>query len=337
MIAPSATFENNGHGVGEAEQAAPAWMKMTLRAAGIYNLAWGTIAVLFPAVMFDWVGMEQPKYPELWQCIGMMVGVFGLGYWIAGNNPRRHWPMVLVGFLGKVFGPIGFLNAALAGKLPWSFGLINITNDLIWWIPFALILFDALKFHADPAPGQALSFRAALQVFRSHRGRTLEELSKSNPVLVLFVRHAGCVFCREALADLAKQREQCQRDGIELAIVHMSPPLDATQFFAQYQLEDVHRFSDPNCQLYRAFGLARGSVSQLLGPRIWWRGFRAWLKGYGFSTVEGDGFQLGGAFLLDRGEIVSSQRANSAAERLNFVQLASAAQSCQVAAASPAS
>lgn len=314
----------------DAEKAAHAWMKLTLRAAGIYNVVWGTAVVLFPAAMFDWLGMEQPRYPELWQCIGMMVGVFGIGYWIAGSNPRRHWPMVLVGLLGKVFGPIGFLNAAMTGKLPWSFGVINITNDLIWWVPFALILYDALKFHVDPAPGKKLAFAEALHSFTSHRGRTLAELSATGSVLVLFVRHAGCVFCREALSDLAKQRASFERDGIVLAIVHMSPPLEATQFFADYDLEDVHRFSDPKCQLYRAFGLARGSITQLLGPQIWWRGFLAWTRGYGFSGFRGDGFQLGGAFLLNHEQIVESQRANHAAERLNFAQLACAAGACKV-------
>lgn len=312
----------------------PEWMKFTLRAAGIYNLLWGSIVVLFPAAMFAWLDMEQPRYPELWQCIGMMVGVFGIGYWIAASNPRRHWPMVLVGLLGKVFGPIGFLNAALTGKLSWSFGLINITNDLIWWIPFGLILYDALKFHYDPAPGKAMSLDDALRTFTSHRGRTLAELSAASPVLVLFIRHAGCVFCREALSDLARDRAGLEHDGITLAIVHMSPPLEATQFFANYDLEDVHRFSDPECQLYRAFGLQRGTISQLMGPNVWWRGFLAWRKGYGFNTVQGDGFQLGGAFLLNHGEIVESQRAQNAAERLNFAQLACAAGSCRVPAAS---
>lgn len=334
MSSAGRTTESSNFDYSLAERAAPVWMKYTLRAAGIYNLLWGTIVVLFPAVMFDWLDIEQPRYPELWQCIGMMVGVFGVGYWIAGSNPRRHWPMVLVGFLGKVFGPIGFLNAALTGKLPWSFGLINITNDLIWWIPFALILYDALKFHYDPAPGKAMSLDQALSSFTSHRGRTLAELSASGPVLVLFVRHAGCVFCREALTDLARDRATLEREGITLAVVHMSPPLEATQFFANYQLEDVHRFSDPNCQLYRAFGLERGKISQLLGPRIWWRGFLAWRQGYGFSTVQGDGFQLGGAFMLKNGEILASQRARNAAERLNFAQLACATSECRVPAVS---
>lgn len=126
----------------------PVWMKPVLRAAAVYNIVWGTFIVLFPLVLFRWAGMVLPNYPEIWQCVGMVVGVYGVGYWIAGSDPVRHWPIVLVGFLGKLFGPIGFLIAAVQGRLPWRAGWVNITNDLIWWIPFALILLHAYH-HRD--------------------------------------------------------------------------------------------------------------------------------------------------------------------------------------------
>jgi ligand-binding SRPBCC domain-containing protein len=73
----------------------------------------------------------------------MIVGVYGIGYLIAANDSRTHWPIVLVGLLGKVFGPIGFLVALLRGTFPLLFGLTILTNDLLWWIPFAMILRDA--------------------------------------------------------------------------------------------------------------------------------------------------------------------------------------------------
>ena len=127
-------------------------MAWTLRAAAIYNAGFGALVILFPNWIFQTMGMPLPNYPEIWQCVGMIVGVYGVGYWIAAGNPVVHWPVVLVGFLGKLFGPIGFLNAAFAGALPWRFGWINVANDLIWWIPFALILIEARKHHAHSRP-----------------------------------------------------------------------------------------------------------------------------------------------------------------------------------------
>lgn len=120
-----------------------------LIAAGVYNLAFGLFAIVFPSAMFDLVGMEQPRYPELWQCIGMIVGVCGVGYIIAAFDAARHWPIVLVGFLGKLFGPIGMAMAVLRQTLPLSFGVANITNDLIWLIPFALVLRHAWQRHTS--------------------------------------------------------------------------------------------------------------------------------------------------------------------------------------------
>lgn len=132
------------------------WMKPVLLAAAAYNLAWGGFVVLFPAAMFAWFGMEPPNYPELWQCIGMIVGVYGIGYGIAAFDPVRHWPIVLVGFLGKLFGPIGFLQAALQGRLPWRFGWLNVTNDLIWLLPFALVLWRAYQTNFSKSGHQEL-------------------------------------------------------------------------------------------------------------------------------------------------------------------------------------
>ena len=116
-----------------------------LIAAGVYNLLWGAFVIVFPDAIFTWAGMEQPRYVELWQCIGMIVGVYGVGYVIAAFDPVRHWPIVLVGFLGKIFGPIGMAKALYDGTLPVKFAVTNLSNDLIWWVPFGLILWHAWK------------------------------------------------------------------------------------------------------------------------------------------------------------------------------------------------
>lgn len=125
---------------------APRWMSYILAAAAIYNIAWGTWAILFPLSIFRWAGFQPlPTYPELWQCIGMIVGVYGVGYAIAAMDPLKHWPIVLVGLLGKLFGPIGFFQAVWAGRFPMKMGWTILTNDLIWWLPFVLILTHAAR------------------------------------------------------------------------------------------------------------------------------------------------------------------------------------------------
>ena len=133
------------------------WASRWLQAAGIYNVVWGTLIIAWPHLLFALAGAERINYPEIWQCVGMIVGVYGLGYLIAASDPCTHWPIVFVGLLGKVFGPIGFLGALLRGTFPPLFGLTILTNDLLWWIPFAMILWHAAKHHRRPQPAQAAS------------------------------------------------------------------------------------------------------------------------------------------------------------------------------------
>lgn len=127
----------------------PKWMSVVLVLAGIYNLSWGAWAVLLPIHSFAHSGLLDPAkplhYPQLWQCIGMIVGVYGVGYILAARDPVRHWPVILVGFLGKFFGPIGLVLGIIAEQTRPEGLVTNITNDLIWWVPFALILRHAYR------------------------------------------------------------------------------------------------------------------------------------------------------------------------------------------------
>ncbi len=113
---------------------------ITLKAAAAYNILWGSFIIFFPFFIFDRLGMTRPVYPQIWQCVGMIVGVYGIGYWFASFDYKRHWPIVLVGFLGKIFGPIGFAQALYLKTLPLEFGVILVFNDFIWWIPFYKLL-----------------------------------------------------------------------------------------------------------------------------------------------------------------------------------------------------
>src|SRR6266550_6707477 len=176
-----------------------AWMHTVLLAAALYNIAWGIFVVLFPLAPFQWAGMPVPNYPELWQCIGMIVGVYGVAYAVAAFDPYRHWPVVFAGLLGKLLGPLGFLNAATHGRLPWKAGWTLVTNDLIWWIPFSLILVQthrAFVCRRRSLAPEVLQFALRTKV---QGGSTIDQLSKASPILLVFLRHAGCTFCRESL------------------------------------------------------------------------------------------------------------------------------------------
>jgi peroxiredoxin len=301
---------------------APRWMRHTLIAAGIYNILWGAFAVLFPSAIFNWLDMPQPNYPQFWQCIGMIVGVYGLGYAIAAFDPARHWPIVLVGFLGKVFGPLGMVKALWTGELPWGFALNCVTNDLIWWVPFALILKYAWdQFQKDADAGPLPNLATLLSQAKTTQDSSLTQLSMQQPLLVVFLRHAGCTFCRETLGDLAAHRSEIEAKGTRLALVHMGTARGFAAFAGSYDLADVPAVSDPERRLYRGIGLQRGKILQLLGWNVWLRGAQAFFSGHRVGTLEGDGTQMPGAFLLYQGRVVRSFIHKTAADRPDYLDL----------------
>lgn len=301
----------------------PRWMSTTLWIAGVYNLAWGLFAVVFPEALFRWAGMELPRYPELWQCIGMIVGVYGIGYAVAARDPLRHWPIVLVGLLGKIFGPIGFAMALVKGTLPIAFGATILTNDLVWWVPFSMILWHAFdQAQRPPLDEEPLELDEALRTIRSDQGLSLTELSENRPVMAVFLRHSGCTFCRETLADLQAARTRLAEAHVGLAIVHMSQACSVKDRAKAYQLDGTPLFSDPHCRLYRAFGLTRGSFRQLFGPRVWLRGVTAFLRGNGLGQLDGDGFQMPGVFIVDRGRVAAAYRHQTAGDRPDYEAMA---------------
>lgn len=305
----------------------PTWLRRTLVLAGIYNLLWGGWVVLFPGSLFALAGLEPPVYPAIWQCVGMIVGVYGIGYLIASRDPVRHWPIVLVGLLGKVLGPIGFVYAALiTDQLPGAFIWTIIPNDLIWWVPFSMLLIHSARTLQGGGhdTAQSMGINAALRAHHDQHATPLSVLSDESPVMLVFLRHLGCTFCLETLQDLRAQRERIESRGVRPVIVHMSDDQSAEALFERYGLGDLSRVSDPEQALYRAFELRRAGVIDLFGPRVWGQGLRAVLRGNGVGRLRGDGFQMPGVFIVHRGRVVEGYRHKAAGDRPGYQQMAAA-------------
>ncbi len=163
----------------------------------------------------------------------------------------------------------------------------------------------------------------AFQLVRSHENIGLLEISNSSPTLIVFLRHSGCTFCRETLADLQRCREEIEHTGTALAVVHMSSQEEGAQMLKNYGLEKVHDFSDPQCILYRAFGLSRDKLLNLFSIPVVVRGLAAMLRGHGIGLLHGDGFRMPGVFVLAHGQIVAAHRFEAVSDRPDYVALAS--------------
>lgn len=116
-----------------------------LFAAAAYNLAWGGTVAVAPSVLGAGDHVS-------WRIVGMLVAVYAPAYFWAARYPERHAHLVAVALLGKALGPLGFLWALGAGELPARFAATIVTNDLVWWPAFALLLRDAARLRGGWRP-----------------------------------------------------------------------------------------------------------------------------------------------------------------------------------------
>jgi hypothetical protein len=104
---------------------------------------WGLYAAIDPQWLFRFARMPQENYPQVFACLGMVVGLYGVLYLEVARAPEKGWLIAAVGLTGKVLGPIGLAHLIWSGSWPLRTAILSVTNDLIWWIPFGLYLYDA--------------------------------------------------------------------------------------------------------------------------------------------------------------------------------------------------
>ena len=126
----------------------PTWTKVILVLSGIYNIVWGGLVSTFPAEFLAMGGFTElnPITLTLMKGMAMMVAVYGLTYIVSAPNYLKYWPVVLAGFLARVFGPIGFLINVQEGVFTWDIGIMIIFNDLIW-LPFYTVMMFRIYKH----------------------------------------------------------------------------------------------------------------------------------------------------------------------------------------------
>src|SRR2546423_130157 len=99
--------------------------RLVFSLAAAYNIGLGVWVILCPRVFFICFEIPAPNYPTLWQCLGMVLGLYGILYGYAAWKLERARPIILVGLVGKILGPIGWFMTTRSGEWPWrTFPLI---------------------------------------------------------------------------------------------------------------------------------------------------------------------------------------------------------------------
>jgi peroxiredoxin len=301
----------------------PLWMTWVLWAAGIYTISVGAAALLLPRLLERWLSVEPAGHPAFLRYLGAAAAAYGVAYLLAAARPLLHWPVIFGGLLKNFLGPIVLIQAWGAGQIPERMALFVFINDIVWWIPFCLILYRAYQAHLDACRFASPEVQELALKVRTSTGDSLLNLAARQPLMLFFLRHTGCPFCRESLARLAQLRRQIEAAGTTLVLVYMSTDSHAGKFLSQFGLADVPAISDPRRSLYRAFGLRRGTPWQVAGPQLWRQGFPLLLRrGQSLSRKGGDLFQLSGLFLVFHGHVIRTFLHQSAGDMPDFLSFA---------------
>ncbi len=283
----------------------PRWMTILLWLLALRELL-VSVLLLQPVVS---TGVEQRSH-------AVMGLVLAVGLFIASRHPFRHWPVLMMAALGG-------LNVAFwlwAGAPLWLRGWLAIA------VPEALLLgfmvYRAWQGSLRMAEEERRPTREILGEARTQDGTSLLQLSQTSPLLLVCLRHFGCVFCREALTRLARDRKAIEACGVRIILLHMSSESQAEAFFAAYGLQDLPRVSDPRRWVYFHLGLRKGGLWQLFGPKVWWRGFRVTVfGGQRLGRVAGDHRQMPGVFLIHHGEVLKAFLHRTASDNPDYREL----------------
>jgi len=129
----------------QAELRVEPWMRGLLLLAGAYNLGWGFFIYHFPNSFYRWVSQTEQAAPSVIEWQGLGVLLFGAVYIALAIYPATLWYLLAVGVASKVVGAAWFYWIVLDGMATRQFLFHLIMNDLVWVVPFGIILARAFQ------------------------------------------------------------------------------------------------------------------------------------------------------------------------------------------------
>lgn len=112
----------------------------------------------------------------------------------------------------------------------------------------------------------------------------------------------------------------------------MGTPEEGQRFFDD-RWPEARAVSDPDKELYRLMGLARGTLRNFFGLDVLRRGLQARSEGHSVGKVVGDPWMMPGWFLVRGTRIAWSFRGRHAGDHPNYDEVADAASSLRQASA----
>lgn len=132
----------------------------------------------------------------------------------------------------------------------------------------------------------------------------MSNIWQAQPTAFIFLRHLGCIFCREQVAWLKAGYSKYKDLGVEIICIAQGDAKVGKAFSILFDLPFPLLLCGNETSIYKQYGLKRGNFSQLFGSASIINGIKALLHGHSQSGITGDGFLLGGTFIVDKDGII---------------------------------
>ncbi len=159
------------------------------------------------------------------------------------------------------------------------------------------------------------SLQRVVNGFNLMPGTLRDQLADSVTMLV-FLRHFGCIFCREMVADIRAAAESAA-DYPKVLFFYQGTPTEGRAFLRRYW-PDVRAIADQEFAFYEDFGVEQGTFLQVLGPRALLATRRARAKGHDSGERAGDPWRLPGVFVVRGERILWTHRFGHQADHPDF-------------------
>ncbi len=150
-------------------------------------------------------------------------------------------------------------------------------------------------------------------------GNTLRQEIGESETLLVFLRHFGCLFCREMVRDV--RAEHYKPGGfLPTLFFYQGSVEDGVRFF-DYYWPDARAIADPEMKFYHAFGIDRAGFGQLVGPEVVACGIRATLKGNMAGKPIGDVKTMPGMFIVKGSSVLWQHNFRHAGDHPDLTQI----------------
>jgi len=148
---------------------------------------------------------------------------------------------------------------------------------------------------------------------------TLRDQLGPGVTLLVFLRHFGCIFCRETLADLRDAASS--EDGLPpVLFFFQGSPIEGKATLRR-DWPEARAIADPEARFYEAFGVTRGGLVEMFRPAVWMAKRAAEAKGHRNGPRSGDIWRMPGMFLARGEQICWSHEYGHAADHPDYAEI----------------